>query len=204
MNRISSIYKLAVPDSGLARLGVVADTHVPDRIKALPPRLFELLAGVDLILHAGDLTHPRILDELKQVAPVVAVQGNGDLFFRANWRRPMLTVIEVGEMKIGLTHGHGGLADYIKEKFLFFATEGYRYARYERQVRRWFNGVQAIVFGHTHYPVNVVNDGVLLFNPGSVGPDYRAWFGASIGRLTVNMAQRQVVGEILPLGEPIP
>jgi hypothetical protein len=178
---------------------VLADTHIPDRIKALPPRALELLAGADLILHAGDICRPGVLDELRRVAPVVAVMGNRDIWYRANHTLPMKLIVEVGQIKIGLTHGHGGLAGYIKEKLIFFTTGFYAFRRYERKARTWFDGVDAIVFGHTHYPVNRVRNGQLLFNPGSVGPDYRARFGASIGRLTVDLAAKTVVGEILPL-----
>lgn len=195
-----AVYKCAVPGSGVVRLGVVADTHIPDRMRALPPRLFEVLRGVDLLLHAGDISHPRVLDELAQIAPVVAVQGNRDILYRANWRLPMQRVVEVGEARIGVAHGHGGLAGYIREKAMYY-TVGYYFSRYEKRMLKWFDGVQALVFGHSHCPVNKMRDGVLLFNPGSVGPDYKAKHGASVGIVTVDAAARCVRGEILPLNE---
>ncbi|HKZ68833.1 MAG TPA: metallophosphoesterase family protein [Anaerolineales bacterium] len=198
---LPAIYQLPITEP-IVRLGVVADTHIPDRMKALPPRVLELLAGVDLILHAGDICRPGVLDELRCVAPVVAVMGNRDIWYRANHTLPMKLIIEVGQVKIGLTHGHGGLLGYIKEKLIFFTTGFYAFRRYERRARTWFDGVDAIVFGHTHYPVNRVRNGQLLFNPGSVGPDYRAKFGASLGRLTVNTAEKRIVGEILPIQSP--
>lgn len=186
------------------RLGVVADTHVPDRVKALPPRMFELLSGVDLILHAGDLSRPGVLGELQALAPVVAVQGNRDIFYKTNRSLPMHRIIEVGALRIGLTHGHGGLAEYVKEKFLFLATGAFRYSRYEVQVRRWFSDVQAIVFGHTHFPVCKRVDGILLFNPGSVGPDYKLKSGASVGILTVDTVAQKIEGQILVLNAETP
>lgn len=181
---------------------MIADTHVPDRIKSLPGRIFELFDGVDLILHAGDLSRPGILDELREVAPVMAVQGNRDIFYRANWQLPLHLVVEVGPVKIGLTHGHGGLSGYIKEKFLFLATGAYRYSRYEVQVRRWFSGVEAVVFGHTHYPVCKQVDDVFLFNPGSVGPDHKRREGASVGLLQVDTIAKTVQGQIKFLAAP--
>lgn len=180
---------------------MIADTHVPDRIQVLPPRIFELFDGVDLILHAGDLSHPAVINELGEVAPVVAVQGNRDIFYRANWKTPLHKVVEIGAVKIGLTHGHGGLGGYVKEKFLFVATGAFRYSRYEVQVRRWFNGVEAVVFGHTHFPVCKQVDGVLLFNPGSVGPDYKRREGASVGLLEVDGGAKTVRGKIVFLND---
>lgn len=192
------IYRLPIPGSGIARLGVVADTHIPDRLKALPPRLFEVLDGVDLILHAGDISHPRVLDELRRLAPVVAVQGNRDIFYRASRSLPVDLIVEVGTMRIGMTHGHGGLAGYIKEK-LAYLTVGYYLNRYDERVRSRFHQVHAIVFGHSHYPVNQVRRGVLMFNPGAVGPDYKTAYGPSVGMLTVDAAQQRLSGEVLPL-----
>jgi len=194
-------YQLPVPASGIARLGVVADTHIPDRMKALPPRLFDVLRGVDLLLHAGDISHPRVLDELAQIAPVVAVQGNRDIWYRANWRLPLQMVVQVGEVRIGMAHGHGGLAGYIREKLMYY-TVGYYFSRYEARMLNWFNNVQALVFGHSHHPVNEVRDGVLLFNPGSVGPDYETGRGAAVGMLTVDATAKSVRGEIIPLPPP--
>ena len=64
-------------------LGVLADTHVPDRVTQLNRRVLEIFqrAEVNAILHAGDVSIPRVLEELKQVAPVHAVQGNRDIFY---------------------------------------------------------------------------------------------------------------------------
>ncbi|HLB49394.1 MAG TPA: metallophosphoesterase family protein [Anaerolineales bacterium] len=195
------IYQLSVPDSGVARLGVVADTHIPDRMKALPPRLFDVLDGVDLVLHAGDISHPHVLDELARIAPVAAVQGNRDFRYRANWRLPLQMIVQVGDVRIGMAHGHGGLAGYIGEKLMYY-TVGYYFSRYEKRMLNWFNNVQALVFGHSHHPVNEVRDGVLLFNPGSVGPDYETGRGAAVGMLTVDATARSVRGQIIPLSSP--
>ena len=66
----------------MVTLGVVTDSHVPDRMRALPDALWPALAGVDAILHAGDVCVPRVLAALEQVAPVYAVAGNRDIFLR--------------------------------------------------------------------------------------------------------------------------
>jgi hypothetical protein len=178
---------------------VVADTHIPDRMWALPPQLFDALHGVHHILHAGDISKPSVLAELERVAPVLAVKGNRDYFFPANWKLPTDRLIEVGDVRIGLTHGHGGLWEYVKEKAIYF-TFGYQLSRFIDKAFHRFDGfpVQAIVSGHSHFPLNEMREGKLLFNPGAVGPDYRSTFGASIGILTVK--GDEIKGEIVPLG----
>ena len=67
-------------------IGVIADTHIPDRLPKLHPGILDLLQkhGVSQILHAGDICTPRVLDELAQIAPVMAVKGNRDFIFNDN------------------------------------------------------------------------------------------------------------------------
>jgi uncharacterized protein len=168
---------------------------VGDRVRGLTPGVLEALAGVDAILHAGDVIRRQVLDELAQVAPVHAVAGNRDF----GMRLPLDRVLEFDGVRLGLTHGHGGWMGYLQEKVLYL-TVGYYMERYIRRVRARFAGqtVQAIVFGHSHRPVNAVVDGVLLFNPGSAGPDYYApHHGPAIGRLTISGGT--VRGEIVPI-----
>ena len=150
-------------------LGVIADTHIPDRLKTLPPQIFDIFHGVTAILHAGDVSAPRVLAELAQIAPVYAVAGNRDIGLGL----PLDRVLEFDGVTIGLTHGHGGWGSYIAEKFAYLAR-GYQKERFIQIARSRFDGagVRAIVFGHTHRPVNEWRDGVLMFNPGSFGPDY--------------------------------
>ncbi len=188
--------QLPLPGSGSLRIGVVADTHIPDRLSALPPQLFTALDGVNIILHAGDICHPRVLAELERLAPVIAVQGNRDIWYHANWNLPLDRVVEIGTVRIGLTHGHNGLWGYVREK-LFYYTIGFRLEKFIAAARDRFSDVQAIVFGHSHHAFNEVQGRVLMFNPGAVGPDYRAKFGASIGILTTD--GHGVRGEIVPL-----
>ncbi len=175
----------------------MADTHVPDRLRRLPAGLAAALDGVEAILHAGDVTTRRVLDELAAIAPVHAVAGNRDFTLGL----PLDRVLEYGGVRLGITHGHGGLLGYLREKVLYL-TVGFYMPRYLRQVRARFDGqaVQAIIFGHSHRAVNAVVDGVLLFNPGSVAPDYHAPYRApTVGILTI--AGGVVQGEIVPLNE---
>ena len=166
-----------------------------DRLRELTPGVLEALAGVDAILHAGDVVRRRVLDQLAEVAPVQAVAGNRDFGLGL----PLDRVLEFEGVRLGLTHGHGGWLGYAREKLLY-VTVGYHLSRYVQQVRARFagQGVQAIVFGHSHRQVNVVVDGVLLFNPGSAGPDYYGpLHGPSVGRLTIDGGA--VRGEIVPV-----
>ena len=60
------------------KIGVLSDTHVPHAFPVLPPKVFEVFAGADLILHAGDIVSLDVLTELEAIAPVEAVAGNMD------------------------------------------------------------------------------------------------------------------------------
>ncbi|MBE3577897.1 MAG: metallophosphoesterase family protein [Limnochordales bacterium] len=77
------------------RIGVISDTHVPVRARALPGEVFRIFAGVDLILHAGDLVALDVLEELQATAPVLAVRGNVD-HPEVQERLPAALRIEVG------------------------------------------------------------------------------------------------------------
>ena len=182
--------------SHFTRIGVVADTHIPDRLKKLPPSVFEKLRGVDVILHAGDLSAAHVVKDLETIAPVLTVQGNRDIITRYGWTLPTDRLIEIGEVRIGLTHGHGGVKGYIAEK-LRYHTLGYNVERTVDRVQSRFKDVEAVVFGHTHRPYNKMCNGVLIFNPGSVGPDYYTRYGAGVGIITINNSA--VRGEIIPL-----
>src|SRR5260370_19074430 len=83
------------------RVGVIEDTHVPEALSALPGEIAGLFQGVDLILHAGDISSKEVLDELRLVAPGVAVPGNHDRI-----DLPGRAIVEVGGKRIGLIHGH--------------------------------------------------------------------------------------------------
>ena len=60
------------------RIGLISDTHMPERCAALPTAVFSTLANVDLLLHAGDVGELWVLDQLSAIAPVIAVHGNDD------------------------------------------------------------------------------------------------------------------------------
>jgi putative phosphoesterase len=162
------------------RIGVVSDTHVPEFAERLHEGLSRRFAGVDLILHAGDITAPETLAELEQIAPVVAVKGNHD----ASLDLPLRRVVQAGGKRIGLIHGHRGRVREFPGVAWNEAWAGHRF---------WWNGVpgyvlrefendevDAVVFGHIHRPLIEHHGPVMLFNPGAT---YHCQAGAAVRRL---------------------
>jgi len=133
------------------RIGILSDTHIPQRAGRLPPSLFEAFAGVDLILHAGDLVEERVLDELSAIAPVEAVAGNMDPYLLVT-RLGRHKLLQLPGGKLGLTHGDGASHS---------STHRFALSTFAGQE------VNCVIFGHTHQPFLLEEDGVLLFNPGS-------------------------------------
>ena len=125
------------------RIGLVSDTHGMVRAS-----LFTALAGVELILHAGDVGPDGVLAELEVIAPVRAVYGNTDR--PGNPKHSAELVVDVGGVSIHVSHGHE-LGSPTPEKLL---------AAYPQQV---------LVYGHTHRQLIVESDGRLVVNPGAAG-----------------------------------
>lgn len=137
------------------RIGVISDTHGLLRAEAL-----DALAGSDLIVHAGDIGCPTVLDRLHGLAPIHAVQGNMD---GEPWARslPRTATFEVGDTWCYLLHD-------AKDFDLDPVTAGFA----------------IVVTGHTHRPHQERRDGVLYFNPGSAGPR-RGGAPISVGHLVI-------------------
>ena len=158
-------------------IGVTSDTHVPARSRSLPQAIISAFSAVDLIFHAGDLTCLEVLEELSDLAPVHAVFGNMD-DAQVRGRLEAQRIVEVEGCRVGLMHGSGSP----------IGLEG----RALRAFRG--NGVQAVVFGHSHRPLIKRTGNVLLFNPGSpIGKGFAPY--RSFGRLTVD--GEAVSGELI-------
>jgi hypothetical protein len=123
------------------RIGVIADTH-----GLLRPEALKALRGVELIIHAGDVGGPEILEALQALAPVYAVRGNTD---RGDFGRslPQTQVVPVGEVQLYVLH----------ELFCLDLDPAAA-------------GLAAVIFGHSHRPHLERKEGVLYLNPGSAGP----------------------------------
>src|SRR5688572_26120020 len=153
------------PTSAIHRLGLISDTHGLVR-----PEVHSALAGVDFILHAGDVGGDEILDELELIAPVLAVYGNTD----APGRSRLAESIErtVGGVSIHVSHGHE----------VGSPTPARLLARYSARV---------IVYGHTHRQHVAHVDGRLVVNPGAAGAK-RFNLQPSVGRLTIRDGRAEV------------
>ncbi|MFQ5611754.1 MAG: metallophosphoesterase family protein [Anaerolineae bacterium] len=141
------------------RIGVISDTHSGGQI---PPRVFQVFSGVDLILHAGDLVAPLVLTALEKTAPVRAVYGNMDPA-SLQFDLPQKQTIEAGGMRLGLIHGH-----YVPNPNAVLGRP-IDYDRLHAYLLSEFAAeeVACIVFGHTHQAHQEMHKKVLMFNPGS-------------------------------------
>ena len=151
------------------RIGVLADTHMHS-FGDIPQKIIDSFSTVDFIIHAGDFTTKGVLNGLKQLGEVKAVRGNMDSA-EIKSMLPVREIIEVGNKKIGITHGSGS-PWWI-----------------ERRVRKIFDQEQVdiIVYGHSHQSQNKVIEGILFFNPGKAT--------SSFGILTIE--GDEVKGEII-------
>ncbi len=149
------------------RIGVVADTHCPEFLDRLPDLLFEVLRGVDLVIHAGDVNGHETVTALGAIAPVEAVRGDHD---DASGDWPPSRVVTVEGRRIVVVHGHRNRLIEEPQTLLWTLSLGaYRaHAGLPRSLRRRFGDADAIVFGHTHRAHVETLDGTLMFNPGAV------------------------------------
>lgn len=137
------------------RVLVLADTHAPRFWKGLPAGLRGPLAAADVVLHAGDVCVPTVLDELAAFAPVRAVLGNNDRDDVARWSHgpdghvPDTLELDLAGLPVAMIHDAG-------------AKQGR-----DQRMRRRFPAAELVVFGHSHLPLDEPNGVVHLFNPGS-------------------------------------
>jgi putative phosphoesterase len=138
-------------------VGVISDTH-----GLLRPEVLKIFGSVDLIIHAGDIGTPEVLEELQTLAPAVAVRGNND---HGPWARrfPEFTKIAIGRISVFLIHD-------IKEMDLRDSAE-----------------CNVIISGHSHKPSVERRSGVLYLNPGSAGPR-RFKLPVCVARLTIRQS----------------
>jgi len=150
----------------MVNLGILSDTHIPDRARVLPLRLLEIFRSesVDAILHAGDVCIPGVLRELEQIAPVYAVRGNRDIY--ALHHLPLQLVLNFEGYKVGMVHGHGRLHEYLSDK-AHYLVSGLQEGRFRTRLIKALPGVNVMVFGHLHRRFYEWEQGMLLLNPGS-------------------------------------
>jgi hypothetical protein len=133
------------------RVGVISDTHIPDRADQIPRGILEDFKHVDMIIHAGDLVDLSVLDKLKSICNnVKAVWGNMDPY-EVRKKLPEKEVIKFANHKIGVMHGYGP-----PEQLMEVMAKNFK-----------DDGVDIIIFGHAHYAINKNKGNILYFNPGS-------------------------------------
>lgn len=123
------------------RVGIISDTHGLLRLEAE-----QALSGVDVIVHAGDVGRPEVLEKLKRIAPVFAVRGNVDTEAWAQ-ELPQTAVVELGDASFYLLHNVR-----------------------ELDLKPEAAGIDFVVSGHTHQAEQSARQGVIYVNPGSAGP----------------------------------
>jgi len=136
-------------------VGIISDTH-----GLLRPEAVDVLQGSDLIIHAGDIGAPRIIDELSMIAPVVAVRGNMDNGGWAYDLKRSESILVNGHV-LHVIHDVGRL-----------------------DIEPVSAGIKAVIYGHSHRPSIERHDGILYINPGSAGPR-RFTLPVSVGVLSI-------------------
>jgi len=123
------------------KIGLISDTH-----GLLRPEALQALAGVERIIHAGDIGGPEVLERLRGIAPVDAVRGNND---KGTWARqiPPWLALDLAGVSVHVLHD-------VKEIDIDPGAAGF----------------QVVIAGHSHKPQIAERDGVLFVNPGSAGP----------------------------------
>jgi putative phosphoesterase len=130
-------------------VGLISDTHIPVRAKTIPRKVFEIFDKVDYILHAGDLVQLSVIDDLEQLAPVLAVSGNMD-GPDIRGKLSKLNSLRIFDWKIGVMHDPGTL---------------FGIGRMREIAKK--NGFDVLVYGHTHSASLKWDGDVLFINPGS-------------------------------------
>jgi uncharacterized protein len=162
-------------------IGVISDTHIPERAKKIPEIVIEVFKDVDMILHAGDLVSFDVLKQLQDVAPTKCVLGNMDKYY--GMYLPENEIITMHGHRIGLNHG---------EVYPRGDTQQLKYIALELDV-------DILITGHTHWAFIKELNEVLLLNPGS--PTVPRMSDPSVMLLEIN--DSKVESQIIKIGNPI-
>jgi hypothetical protein len=185
-------------------VGLLSDTHIPHRLKCMPDAVLDALAGVDLVLHAGDVDDPTALEPLRTLAPVHAVRGNFHIqdLSDGGAMLPAVVRLKLAGQRIVMTHGHrpGVLGFGLKgldviTQHLGLTNNGMFNRRIARRLARIYPEADIVIFGHTHR-AHVERVGrALLVNPGAVCVSPREQ--PSVARIRLSAGRPEV--EVCPL-----
>jgi len=167
------------------RIGLLSDTHIPEAAEVLPPKVMEAFQGVSLILHAGDIYSPSVLDELEGIAPVLAARGDDDWGDALTDRRVKEKhALELEGQTLWLVHKR---PDYFNSLWWVAPLQQSKLSTEHRK----YDIPDIVVFGHEHHTVvERVND-ILFVNPGSpTFPGYRRTLG-TIGILDIESSEAE-------------
>jgi uncharacterized protein len=162
-------------------IGVISDTHIPERAAKIPETVIKAFKDVELIFHAGDLVSMDVLHELENLAPTRCVQGNMDRMY--GLKLPKQEIVTVDGIKIGLDHG---------EVYPRGDTQQLKYIGMEM-------GVDVLITGHTHIPFIKEVGKMLLLNPGS--PTVPRMSDPSV--MILEVEENGLDAKIIKIGEPV-
>lgn len=150
------------------KIGVIADTHIPEAGPALPPALGRAFRGMDVILHAGDICTLEVLRELQDsYAITIAVHGEKDDAEVQRFLQPF-QLVELGGRRILLAHGHHVFDRWGWRRRLM------RPGAYDRWLQTALHTphpeADVVIYGHTHRPAVRREEGILFCNPGAGAP----------------------------------
>ena len=161
------------------RIGLLSDTHMPHRMRRLPDAVWDAFVGVDLILHAGDVDEPPLLEPLRSIAPVHGVRGNIHFQDFSDGGATLPTKIELtlAGRHLVLAHGHrSGVFGFCLRAMIILSHamglthRGQFNQQIARRLARLYPGADIIVFGHTHRAHVEWIGHTLFVNPGAVCP----------------------------------
>ena len=190
------------------RIGLISDTHIPHDAEEIPPQVKMLFKGVDLILHAGDIYLSSVLDELEEIAPVLAARGDDDSNL-VNGRVKEKHVLDFDGFSLWLIHIFPYLSlhsmqfsSYSTTRVLNSFLHGSSPAPSEREIEEALREVikredvpYILVFGDTHRASLHRDEGCLFINPGSATfPDYRHELGtAAIVTISLGKSDADII-----------
>ncbi len=149
-------------------IGLISDTHITQKRGKLPEKVIEEFDNANLIIHAGDITQQKVIDELEEIAPVIAVLGNNDKFDLNETE-----VIDVENFKIAVNHGTKYSNNFDKLYKLAFDMNA-----------------DVLITGHTHKPHFEIIEDILLINPGSSNRPIKS--DASVAIMNIDDKQKHV------------
>lgn len=162
-------------------IGIISDTHIPDKSVKLPKTVFDAFKDVELIIHAGDITNMCVIESLEELAPVLCVQGNIDRLEGLDL--PKTKTITIDGVKIGIIHG---------EVFPKGDTQQLKYIAKEL-------GVDVLITGHTHKPFIGKEEDIIILCPGS--PTYPRLSDSTV--MIMEVKEGEVNLELVKVNPPV-